>query len=189
VSNKTTGVAGFTLVELMVVIAIVGVILAVAVPYYVSYKRTACDRAASGDLSKLGASLERFGNELVDLNCSDISIVEGAVQLSWLVGPYYGWSGTSRKCNVLARRSSGGEVYGCAEKGSRPSGTDPTFRYIYRVRLSGGTDLPVIVGACSGESYGGHNATCYTSSMLTGTSCVPTTPLGRIECLSVTASN
>jgi len=56
-------VTGFTLVELMVVIAIVGVILAVAVPYYVSYKRTACDRAVSGDLSKLGASLERFGNE------------------------------------------------------------------------------------------------------------------------------
>ncbi len=126
---------------------------------------------------------------MVDLNCSDLSVVKGAVELSWLVGPYYGWSGTSRKCNVRVRRSSDDEVFGCAEKGSRPSGNDPTFRYIYRVRLSGGTDLPTIVGACTGESYGGRNAMCYTSSMLTGTSCVPTAPLGITKCSSVTASH
>ena len=70
--SKIKNAKGFTLIELMVVVAIIGIILAIAIPYYVSYKRTACDRAATGDISKLGASIERFGNELVDLNCPDM---------------------------------------------------------------------------------------------------------------------
>ncbi|MEJ2716342.1 MAG: prepilin-type N-terminal cleavage/methylation domain-containing protein, partial [Deltaproteobacteria bacterium] len=131
---------GFTLIELMVVVAIIGIILAIAVPYYISYKRTACDRAANGDISKLGAAIERYGNELVDLNCSqEISINN----ISYLVGPYYGWGGTNRKCDVRVRvddESNPQEAYGCAMKGSHPEGTNT--RYVYRVTLFGGTDMP-----------------------------------------------
>ncbi len=74
----------------MVVVAIIGIILAIAIPYYVSYKRTACDRAATGDISKMGAAIERFGNELVDLNCPDMVNIVGNINLAWFVGPYYG---------------------------------------------------------------------------------------------------
>ncbi len=66
--SKIKNAKGFTLIELMVVVAIIGIILAIAIPYYVSYKRTSCDRAASSDIGKASASLERLGNELVDLN-------------------------------------------------------------------------------------------------------------------------
>ena len=59
---------GFTLIELMVVVAIIGIILAVAIPYYVSYKRAACDRTADADVSRLNVAVERFSNELVDVN-------------------------------------------------------------------------------------------------------------------------
>jgi type IV pilus assembly protein PilA len=174
---------GFTLIELMVVVAIIGIILAIAIPYYISYKRTACDRAASGDISKLGASVQRMGNELVDLNCSSLEefLALSNFNISYLVGPYYGWSGSSRKCGVLITRNpTTPDLQACAIKGAHPGGA--TSRYIYRQSLGGGTDLPAITGPCNtGREYGGRGEICYTASMVSTLDCSFQTPAG-IDC-------
>lgn len=174
--SKIKNAKGFTLIELMVVVAIIGIILAIAIPYYVSYKRTACDRAATGDISKLGASIERFGNELVDLNCPDMVNLITSVDIAYFVGPYYGWGGTNRKCDVrVTADGTTQEVTACALNGSRPTGA--TSRYLYRIGLVGGTDLPAQQGTCpdTWRVFGGAGQTCYTTSMIDST-CVPGTP-------------
>jgi type IV pilus assembly protein PilA len=154
--SKIKNAKGFTLIELMVVVAIIGIILAIAVPYYISYKRSSCDRAANADVSKLGAGLERMGNELVDLNCDFNPAASGAnLELNWLMGPYYGWGGTNVKCQTqVVKVDTGGggvnanwEAWGCAVRGSHPT-SDNTERFTYRVSLFGGTDYPAVWATC-----------------------------------------
>jgi len=187
--NKVKNAKGFTLIELMVVVAIIGIILAIAIPYYVAYKRTACDRAATGDISKLGASIERFGNELVDLNCPDMSNVISNINIAYFMGPYYGWGGTNRKCDVRVSADQTNSAYtACAMNGSRPSGANS--RYLYQVGMVGGNDLPATtsVNCGNGSAYGGRGNTCYTTSMISTTSCTPATPTGTVDCGSITGN-
>ncbi len=172
-------------IVLMVAVAVTGIILAIAIPYYISYKRTSCDRVASADVGKLSAALERLGNEVVDRNLrydeEVISRIADANALQYLVGPYYGFRGGTEKCSVLIRmnRHQGKWVVeGSSMKGSHPAGL--SSRYIYRVPMAGGNDLPATIGRDAMNARNGHSLdwnsypyapagqpeTCYTESIV-----------------------
>lgn len=51
---------GFTLVEIMVVIAILGVLLAIAVPGYLRVRNVARGRAVQNDLEKIDSALQQY---------------------------------------------------------------------------------------------------------------------------------
>ncbi len=146
---------GFTLIELMVVVAIIGIILAVAIPYYVSYKRAACDRTADADVSRLNVAVERFSNELVDVNSAfdETNQILFVGNLTWVLGSYYGWGGTTEKCGVnMGFTQPGGAgsqivVNACSTMGGRV-GANVDDRYIYSAQLGGGTSGAATVGAC-----------------------------------------
>jgi len=167
----------FTLVELIVVIAIIGIILAVAVPYYQSYKRSACDDAAAADLAKLGAAYEKFRTELSDRNCglpSDLGAWWTTARIANFAGPFYGWAGTTDKCNVRVRYSATDQVFESgAVNGSQPN-RDAT-RFIFQITAAGsvknkvdanGLPLTADVSAWQSVQYNGS----LSSSML-GTTC------------------
>jgi len=57
---RDEGESGFTLVELLVVMAIIGIMVAIAVPSYLGFTGRAADRAAVGNLRQALPSVEAY---------------------------------------------------------------------------------------------------------------------------------
>jgi len=99
---------GFTLVELMVVIAIIGIITAIAIPYYNNYKKTACDQAALSDLYNVKAAVQKY---ITDQTLKGTTVVtdvsNAATQVLGSSGGTYGFPGVTAKCGVSLTNASG----------------------------------------------------------------------------------
>ena len=58
--QKKEGQKGFTLVELMIVVAIIGILAAIAIPQFASFRVKSYNSAASSDLKNIRTSIEAF---------------------------------------------------------------------------------------------------------------------------------
>ncbi|GAA3223931.1 prepilin-type N-terminal cleavage/methylation domain-containing protein [Dactylosporangium siamense] len=61
--KRAAGESGFTLVELLVVVVIIGVLVAIAVPMYLNYRKGASNKSAESDVRAAVSAIEQFYTE------------------------------------------------------------------------------------------------------------------------------
>lgn len=73
-SKVTSYKRGFTLVEIMIVVAIIGIIIAIAVPAFIRARETSRARACQENLSKIDGAVEQYAMENNIANGTSVSL-------------------------------------------------------------------------------------------------------------------
>ncbi|GAB3860224.1 prepilin-type N-terminal cleavage/methylation domain-containing protein [Dactylosporangium cerinum] len=76
--KRAAGEGGFTLVELLVVVVIIGVLVAIAVPMYLNYRKGAANKSAESDVRAAVSAVEQFYTENGNKYPDDV-VTPGAV--------------------------------------------------------------------------------------------------------------
>ena len=118
IRNKRQGQKGFTLIELMIVIAIIGILAAIAIPNFISYRKRSYDTAAQSDLKNLMTAQEAYyvdnstykpiGTEGSDTSTTTIDLDTAATLKAYLSkGVHVTGTASSSGYSMSAYHSSG----------------------------------------------------------------------------------
>lgn len=109
--SKMRNHKGFTLIELMIVVAIIGILAAIAIPQFASYRQRAQDSAAKSALKNLATAQEDYYvQHNIYGNRTDVATggwtVESTISLSAIAG-----AGSPTSWSATAQHTSSTNVF------------------------------------------------------------------------------
>ena len=147
IQKRLAGDAGFTLIELMVVVMIMAILIAIAIPSFLGFRRSAQDRSAQSDIRNVLLAEKAIWLEEGDYtaDAADVNAFEPTAVLNAdpTLGVTVRLNGTDIVC--IERTSDSGTTFGIWE--SSTAGT-----YYGKTDLSG-ADCPA--AAPAGYTQGG----------------------------------
>ena len=109
---------GFTLIELMIVIAIIGILAAIAIPQFSAYRKRSYNAAAQADLRNAATAQEAY---YVDFQtyANDESLLTGSYGLNTSTNVNLTAVGTTDTYTITAYHSSGDKTYTVSGPGGK----------------------------------------------------------------------
>ena len=113
------GQQGFTLIELMVVVLIIGILVAIAIPVFQSTQRTAKERACKASIRTMEGAIQQFNAESIEFNSGAALTGLGQLVSTYYTGGTYGpWLKAVPTCPSAGTYSVSGGTVSCTVHGT-----------------------------------------------------------------------
>ncbi len=108
---------GFTLIELMIVIAIIGILAAIAIPQFSAYRKRSYNSAAKSDLRNLATAQEAYYTDYNTYLTSLSALTGSSYAFVQSKSVEVGVTGGSKSYTITAFHSSGDKTYSLSGPG------------------------------------------------------------------------
>lgn len=98
--NEKNGQKGFTLIELMIVIAIIGILAAIAIPQFMQYRQMGYNATAKSELKSFFTACQAYFADNATDDCTVASVSDSFVPTVTIVpqnGPAHSLNGTTAR--------------------------------------------------------------------------------------------